>query len=125
MRRSWLIPIPPSVNLSYVTVGDRVVLMGRPDRLLSEHYKQWLEQCSRCVNRTKRPFKPPSQVLIMVGECDTNRDLDNMFKGVLDMLVMFGWLQDDSIRFVTTKGISYQPERIPAWWCEVTITDDH
>lgn len=84
-RFSVMLPLPPSTNALFATVGKR--------RVKSEAYKAWLNEARYAVLTRWRelgkpawPDKTPMLLAIDAGIGDRRRDLGNIEKAVSDIL---------------------------------------
>lgn len=92
------LPFPPSVNALFVN--------RRGGRARTKAYDAWIVEAGTQL-LTQRPMKHegPVTVAITVGLPDKrNRDLDNLLKPLLDLLVRHQVIQDDSVKYL--KAIS-------------------
>lgn len=94
MLLEW--PIPPSVNHIWRRHGKATYL--------SANYKRWISNVNLClVMRQENPIAGPVKVDLIVHPGKgwrANRDLDNIFKPVLDALCRFGLIIDDNCSVV-------------------------
>jgi len=93
-----MLPFPPSVNSLFTN--------RRGGRAKTKAYDAWIVEAGTQL-MTQRPKKHLGavNVAITVGLPDKrNRDLDNLFKPILDLLVRHQVIQDDSVKFL--KAIS-------------------
>lgn len=97
------LPLPPSTNNLFATVGSR--------RVKSREYKAWLANAEAALIELRKPAGLPAGVRVSVfGSVNRQRDLDNMLKPVLDALVSAGVLPGDSLKYVTEVRIGYGGE---------------
>ena len=86
-----MLPFPVSTNNLFA---------GRTKRFPSRRYKAWREEAAQIV-AAQRPlpsFNAPVAITLSIGRPDRRkRDLDNLFKAPLDLLVEFGILRDDHL----------------------------
>jgi len=87
---TFSIPFPPSVNGLFATVGKR--------RIKTEAYKAWNTAAGLLLNVQRvPPFTGNVSVDIHLKRPDKRkRDLDNLAKATLDLLVRQTVIQDDS-----------------------------
>lgn len=85
-----VLPIPPSVNRCWRNVPG----VGR---VRTAHYRAWRDAAGWEL-RAQRPPQIPGDVSISIraGRPRRRRDLDNIIKPVLDILVSCGVIVDDS-----------------------------
>ena len=86
-----MLPLPPSVNNLF---------SGRTKRFPSKRYKAWREEAgwALAAQRPLPSFTEPVEVTLSIGRPDRRkRDLDNLFKAPIDLLVEFGVLADDHL----------------------------
>ncbi len=86
-----MLPFPVSTNNLFA---------GRTKRFPSRRYRAWREEAGLAL-AAQRPlpsFSEPVEVTLSIGKPDRRkRDLDNLFKAPLDLLVEFGVLADDHL----------------------------
>ena len=98
------VPVPPSTNNLFVTVGRR--------RVKSREYREWMVDAVPEMMKLGPPMSFPAQVSItLLGGPGLNlyRDLDNIAKPVLDALVAASVLPGDSLRHVWRVALEYLP----------------
>ncbi len=86
-----LLPFPVSTNNLFT---------GRARRFPSRRYRTWREEAgwALAAQRPLPSFSDPVEVTLSIGKPDRRkRDLDNLFKAPLDLLVEFGVLGDDQL----------------------------
>jgi Holliday junction resolvase len=89
------LPLPPSANNMFVNVRGK-------GRVRSENYKSWSRTAGLLI-RAQRPgrFDVPVRVRIEVNHPrGLGFDIDNRIKAILDALVQYGLLIDDSAKWV-------------------------
>lgn len=92
MTFSTSLPMPPSVNSYYRTFRGRMLISAKGREYRNEVAGNML-QC----DRSKLPFTGRIRVNIAFYPPDKRRrDLDNLYKGLLDALTHAGVWQDDS-----------------------------
>ena len=105
-----LLPLPPSVNNLFA---------GRTKRFPSKLYRAWRTEAGAAL-AAQRPlpsFSESVEVTLSIGKPDRRkRDLDNLFKAPLDLLVEFGVLADDHL--VHRLSASWAPDVVG---CRVEI----
>ena len=91
MRIFLELPFPPTVNTYWRRVGGKT--------LISQKGRAYAEQVLWMTRRTARfPEGKRAAVVVEAYMPDKrNRDLDNLFKALLDSLVKAGVLVDDSV----------------------------
>jgi Holliday junction resolvase RusA-like endonuclease len=84
------LPLPPSTNNLYVSIGKR--------RVISPRYRAWLEAAGKeLIAQKPRPVLGDYDLwLYFVWPDQRRRDLDNFIKAVSDLLVRHKLLDDDS-----------------------------
>lgn len=110
------LPVPPSTNNLFVTVGRR--------RVKSGEYRDWLAVVLPEVAKMKRPDRFPVRVIITLfgrpPAVNLRRDVANLEKPVGDALVEAGVLPDDNLNYVTeTVQRFVRSEDGPGVWVEV------
>lgn len=94
------LPIPPSVNNLFATVGGK--------RVRSRAYKAWLKNVEGPLLEMQIPSKFPVIISVVVfGRLKTNRDLDNLLKPVGDAMVTCNVLPGDSVRHICGWRVDY------------------
>lgn len=90
------LPVPPSTNHLFATIGRR--------RVKSQKYKAWLTEAGWEVVR-RRPDRLLGRVnFSMEVPRNLRRDLDNFLKAPLDLLVEHSLIEDDSkVERITIK----------------------
>ena len=91
MRIFLELPFPPTVNTYWRRVGSKT--------LISQKGRAYAEQVAWITRHSAR-FPAGKRAAIMVEAYmpdKRNRDLDNLFKALLDSLVKAGVLVDDSV----------------------------
>lgn len=85
------VPVPPSVNNLFATVGRR--------RIPTREYKAWLAAALPAMERMRVQTEFPCRIVVSVfGKVNAARDVDNLAKPIGDALVAAGVLPGDSIR---------------------------
>lgn len=85
------LPWPPTVNHYYTVARGR--------KILSERGRSYKKECAYLMagQRVSRLTEGPFQVGILAFPPDNRRrDLDNLFKPILDSLTEYGAITDDS-----------------------------
>jgi len=96
------LPLPPSVNNLFATVGGK--------RVRSKAYARWIKNVSGLLLELERPQGIPVVVHVDVfGTLNRARDLDNMLKPIGDALVTCNVLPGDSVKHVVGWRILYWP----------------
>lgn len=85
----FFIPVPPSVNHLFATVGKR--------RIKSKKYKAWLSVAGWKI-KEQSPHHIPGDVEInmLIHRPSDRCDLDNRLKATLDLIVSMGLIEDDT-----------------------------
>ncbi len=99
----WRLPIPPSANNLFATVHGH--------RVRSLAYKSWIELAGFNLLQSF-PNVTPCRVTIHVTGgrgWRANRDLGNIEKPVLDLLVTCGVLPDDNTKYVRCIELRFHP----------------
>lgn len=109
------LPICPSTNnLFKNSIGK--------GRIRSAEYKRWTETAGLILNRAKPPrVASPVRVVIRVGKCNAERDLDNMAKPVLDLLHHCGVIENDNLKHVHEVRIARAFSDVAEGWVEVSV----
>ncbi len=95
--------VPPSVN--------KVWLRGKHGSYMAPKYRKWLDQNSKYIE-VEREFKEYVHVAIDIHGGKgwrMNRDIDNIFKAVMDLLVKCKVITDDCTKVVVKVAASYLP----------------
>lgn len=98
------LPWPPSVNHYWGHRGSR--------RFLSPKVRAWRREATVLVRAARRvTFSAPVAVVLHLYPPDRRkRDLDNVIKAVLDVLVLGGVLKDDS-QVVELRVVKNPPQK--------------
>lgn len=107
------LPFPVSVNGMYANIY-------RKGRVKTAPYREWLEEAGWMMKaQPVKPFDCPVEIQAIVCAPDKRRrDLDNLWKPILDLLTAHKVIADDSFDCVRALYISWMPEGKP---CTVTI----
>lgn len=82
-----MVPVPPSTNKLYATIGRR--------RVKAMSYLAWINEAGWEI-KSQHPFLIPGQVAVeYVCPINPKRDLGNFEKGLSDLLVRMGIIEDD------------------------------
>ncbi len=100
--RTWVaLPLPPSVNNLFATVGNK--------RVKTKQYKAWLSDALTALVELKKPAPGKYRIWVVVGgDVDQQRDLDNMLKPIGDVLVAAGIIPGDTVRHVVGWVVDYR-----------------
>jgi Holliday junction resolvase RusA-like endonuclease len=104
-RSKWSVqlPLPPSANHLFATVGNR--------RVKTKEYRAWIAASLAALVELRKPKSFPVEVRVTVfGAVNPDRDLDNFLKPTIDLLKTGGIIPDDRIRYVTRVNIGYGGE---------------
>jgi len=104
-----MLPFPPSANAMFTN--------RRGGRARTKAYDMWINDAGTQL-LTQRPKRHtgPVTVAITVGLPDKrNRDLDNLLKPLLDLLVKHQIIQDDSVKFLKAITIKLCSPRCHKW----------
>lgn len=100
----WL-PFPPSTNGLFTNAG-------RGGRNLSPRYRAWREEAAAALlqqPQSKTEFYVPVSIHIaLTAPTKAHRDASNYIKGIEDLLVQHGILEDDDERFVRSVTVEWQ-----------------
>jgi Holliday junction resolvase RusA-like endonuclease len=101
MGPSIHLPFPPSANRLFTN-------KYRGGRVRSREYKSWIEMAGKELmrQRPKRHEGPVSITIIASPPHARKRDLDNLLKAALDLLVSHGVIVDDNTDYLKTLSIS-------------------
>lgn len=100
---TYALPVPPSTNNLFVTVGKR-------RRVLSPEYRDWKALAAgMLLQQRAKPFPTPCRVTINVDETQSRADIDNLAKAPIDALVAFGVLPGDSNKHIRRVSIGWEP----------------
>lgn len=109
------LPVPPSVNNLFVNVRGK-------GRVKSREYKVWLDQADKLMKFARHaPVISPAEVSIRVGKCNAQRDLDNLNKPVLDILVHAGIIENDNLNHVHKVTTEKAFGDVMDGWVEVSV----
>lgn len=117
MMHIYHLPVPPSANNLFIN-------MPGTGRIKSSKYRKWLVEAGHKLNvQRPRPVVGPAKVEIIAARPNASRDLDNIIKPTLDLLVRHGVLKDDrnvlaiaaewSSADLTGMSVSVQPLERP------------
>lgn len=97
------LPLPPSTNNLFASLGNR--------RVKTKAYKVWVAEALAAVNKHGHFVPSPVAVTFTVqGKVFQARDLDNMLKPSLDVLVTGEVIAGDSLKHVHSLSIHYSPD---------------
>lgn len=101
--QTYVLPVPPSVNNLFATVGKR--------RVKSKEYKAWQSEAGLrlIVARVGRKRKISGYVAIEIGlPINMRGDIDNRIKPIIDLLVKHAVIDDDRnvARVTVTRSVS-------------------
>lgn len=96
----YILPLPTSVNNLFVEVVDKRT--GKPKRIKTREYAAWRDEAGWSIKQQRQPkVIGPTEVHIYAVKPDNRaRDLDNLLKGILDVLGSkhgVGVIEDDSL----------------------------
>jgi Holliday junction resolvase RusA-like endonuclease len=114
--KTGLCDAPPSTNKLW-----RFVPGKSPQK--SAEYRAWIVAAGWQLKWCETPVTG-CQVHVRVGKVNIQRDLDNMLKAILDLLVSLNWIEGDSVKHVTRVSIAYDPDGAPAGRCVVEVWQD-
>ena len=89
------LPYPPTLNTAFINIPGR-------GRVTSGKYKAWTTEALWMV-KSQKPTKFSVEVSISIGIVAPDkrpRDIDNLIKPCLDLLVKAGVIQDDNSKYV-------------------------
>ena len=98
-----ILPHPISVNNLYrnVTAAERRKNPGLPGRVKTRKYTAWCNEAGWEINRQKaKRFDGPVSISYAFGNEDLRYDIDNLFKGINDLLKEMRVIVDDSAYYV-------------------------
>lgn len=103
---SYILPMPPSTN----HLWRHIVVKGKPRTIISREYKQWLNDAGFALKlQGEVTPDPPVKVIVTIEGGDgfhRGRDLDNCFKGPLDLLRTHGVLASDNMtQVIELRGV--------------------
>ncbi len=98
------LPFPPSANHLFANVKGK-------GRVRSDRYRQWANAAGwMLISQKPDKIEGPFALALVVQRKDRRkRDIGNLLKGVEDLLVDHGIIEDDSLA-----------ERIHLAWCEAS-----
>lgn len=106
-------PVPaPSILLPWPPSTNRLFANRQRGRAKTRAYDNWIYEAG-CELLRQRPERHEGEVSVEITACPPNarkRDLDNLLKPCLDLLVRHQIIQDDSIRFLKSLNISLAEE---------------
>ena len=106
--------IPPSTNSLYANVAGR-------GRVKSQRYRTWLQAVGWDMNRYhNHKWTEPVYITIAIGKLRGNADVSNRVKAVEDLLVTYGVIPGDSIKWV--RGVNVYLSQEPFDGVEIAIT---
>jgi Holliday junction resolvase RusA-like endonuclease len=107
---------PPSLNNMFVNLRGQ-----RGGRFKSAAYLQWI-QTSAMQLRQQQPWHVPGKTRVWLDfdRRQTGADLDNLVKAVLDLLVAYGRIEDDSN--VIELHARFDDEALGT---EITVASEH
>lgn len=106
--------IPPSTNGLYRNVNGR-------GRVKTERYKVWLQAVSHDMKKYhNHKWTEPVYLTIAIGKLRGNADVSNCIKAVEDLLVTYGVIPGDSIKWV--RGVNVYLAQEPFEGVEIAIT---
>lgn len=84
-----LLPIPPSVNGMWINIPGR-------GRARSKDYRRWKTAAGwELMLQKPKKIVGPYEVRILIGRKSRRADIDNRIKGLVDLLVEHGVVEDD------------------------------
>ncbi|MCC7253180.1 RusA family crossover junction endodeoxyribonuclease [Hyphomicrobium sp.] len=106
------LPVPPSVNRCWRNVRG----VGR---VRTARYRAWVDEAGwELLGQHPRAIPGPVAITIRAGRPQRRRDLDNVLKPLLDLLVATHVIQDDS--FVVALSAAWD-DAIASGRCTVTV----
>lgn len=92
LDQQFLLPMPPSTNNLFVTVPGR-------GRVKSRAYALWREEAGWELKRQRAKLIPGNVDVTIIARKPNGkkRDLDNLAKPILDLLVRCSVISDDSL----------------------------
>lgn len=109
------LPFPPSLNNCFENIP-------RKGRIATQRYRDWTNEAFWMI-KSQKPSRFEAEVSITIGFVAPDRrkrDLDNLIKPVLDILVKGQVIKDDSDRHVKRITAQWLPAGAP---CTVMITE--
>lgn len=105
------LPLPPSTNNLFASV----VIAGRPRRVKTKQYKDWIAAGEKYLleRRLATMPSPVRLIIAVVGKVSRARDLGNFEKATTDLLVSCGVIEGDSLMHVRNIVLSYEPSEEP------------
>jgi len=105
-----LVPAPPSTNNLFRTVVSK----GRVFRVTTSDYKDWKAEAEGPVRMLRSPVTYPVGVrLTLCGKWYKARDVDNVAKPIIDLLVSVGVLAGDNLNHVVGLTLRCEPSEAP------------
>lgn len=94
LAQTFYLPVPPSLNNAFINIKGR-------GRIKSPEYRAWtVEAGYRLKGQGPVPIKGPVMVSIIAIETNLQRDIDNLIKPVLDLLVAHQIIEGDHAKCV-------------------------
>lgn len=112
------LPFPPSANNLFINVGKR--------RVKSKKYRDWIDEAGwRLTMQKPQKFKGKVKVSIYAARPDKRkRDIANLEKAVVDLLVAHLIIRDDSL--VETMTLGWVTDNLKGVSVTITaIEEDH
>lgn len=95
------LPLPPSANGLFHNVHGH-------GRVRTYQYRRWSDAAGWLIRVARlRAFSGPVSISIRAGRPSRRRDLDNLAKPVLDALVAYGVIVDDSDQIVREIALAW------------------
>lgn len=91
VEKTFILPFPPSVNAMYANVP-------RVGRVKTKAYRAWFKLAATQIRLQRGRLIPgPVEIAIRITRPDNRRrDIDNLSKAVLDLMVAMAIIEDDS-----------------------------
>ena len=107
------LPFPPTLNNCFENI--------RGGRRITQRYREWINEAFWMI-KSQKPSKHEDEVSISIGFVAPDkrkRDLDNLIKPVLDILVKGQVIKDDGSKYVRRVTVQWVPSGPP---CVVLIS---
>lgn len=118
MKRSFTLPLPPSVNQLYP---------GKVRRHKSDAYYAWEKQAAIALHQQglyPAEWPPTSHIWHLAVQCflaDRRRDIDNTLKSGIDFIASYFALSDNYLdRIVIAR---WPDKKHPHWGCTLEVFD--
>lgn len=96
MNHRFYLPLPPSTNTLYPTVGKR--------RIKSAAFLNWQDEAGKeLISQRPKKWNEPVYITIIIGKLRSDADVSNRIKALEDLLVTHCIIPNDNMQWV--KGV--------------------